>query len=115
MVQSQRRVLGVQAVTRPQPSHHGLDGDVGKAECSRGKYISNTGVHVSVIALIGGHEAGESALPQDPREIVVPRQDLEESGSSVLGSSGSSGSSGPSGQYFVMSLHLLYGCRIQVK
>ena len=84
VVQRQRRVLGVQAVSRPQPGHRGLDGDVCKAERSRGKYISNTGVHVRVITLIGGHEAGESTLPQDPREIVVPCQDLEESGSSGL-------------------------------
>lgn len=77
-VQRQRRVLGVRGVTWPQPVHHRMHGDVGKPECSSCKDVSDAGIHVRVVAAVRRQQLCRCILTQDPRQVVVPRQNLKD-------------------------------------
>lgn len=78
MVQGQGRVPGVHQVSGPQPAHHRLHRDVGEAEGGGGEDVSDARIHLGVVAPIGRHEEGRGLLPQDPRQVVLPGQDLND-------------------------------------
>lgn len=81
MMQWQRRMLGVRGVSRTQPGHHWMHGDVGKTESGSSEGVSDAGIHLRVVTLVGRHQARHGALTEDPREVVLPCEDLGEKGS----------------------------------
>lgn len=72
MVQWQLGMLGVGGVSWPQPGHHWLHGDVGKAKCCSCEDVSNAGIHLGIITLVGRHQTRHGALTEDPRQVVLP-------------------------------------------
>lgn len=72
MVQRQRGMLGVGGVLWPQPGHDWLHGDVGKTKRSSCKDVSDAGIHLGIIILIGRHQMRRGALTEDPRQVVLP-------------------------------------------
>lgn len=73
-------MLGAGGVPWTQPGHHRLHGDVGESKRSGCKDISDAGVHLGIVALVGRHGVGQGLSTEDPREVVLPSQDLESDG-----------------------------------
>lgn len=65
-MQRQRRVLGLNGVSRPQPGHHWMHGDVGKPKCGSCKDVSDAGIRVRIVAPVRRHQMRHCILPQDP-------------------------------------------------
>lgn len=73
MMQRQRGMLWVGGVSWPQPAHHWLHGDVGKTKGSCSEDVSDGGILLRIIALVGRHQMRHGALTDDPRQVVLPR------------------------------------------
>lgn len=55
-MQRQRGMLGVSGVPWPQPVHHWLHSDMGKTKRSSCKDVSDAGIHLGIVALVGRHQ-----------------------------------------------------------